>query len=115
MLSVESIREALSIHTPKTRLFVTGPDRASVALALAGDGRDLQLCFIRRMEKKNDPWSGHMAFPGGRASPGDPSARAVAEREAREEVALDLRDSHLIGSLSEIPVRLGGVETSRVL
>jgi 8-oxo-dGTP pyrophosphatase MutT (NUDIX family) len=56
-----------------------------------------------------------MAFPGGRASPGDPSARAVAEREAREEVALDLRDSHLIGSLSEIPVRLGGVETSMVL
>jgi len=30
--------------------------------------------------------SGHMAFPGGRAGPGDPSARAVAERETQEEV-----------------------------
>src|SRR5437867_2895664 len=115
MLSVESIREALSIHAPKTRLFVTGPDRASVALALAGDDRDLQLCFIRRVEKENDPWSGHMAFPGGRASPGDASARAVAEREAREEVALQLQDSHWLGALSDLPVRLGGVDTGMVL
>src|SRR5439155_17871529 len=77
--------------------------------------RDLQLCFIRRVEEENDPWSGHMAFPGGRASPGDSSARAVAEREAREEVALNLQDSHWLGALSDLPVRLGGVDTGMVL
>jgi len=84
-------------------------------MTLAGGETDLQLCFIRRVEKQDDPWSGHMAFPGGRAAPGDLSARGVAERETREEVGLDLRDSHLIGELSELPVRLGGVETSMVL
>jgi 8-oxo-dGTP pyrophosphatase MutT (NUDIX family) len=39
----------------------------------------------------------------------------VAEREAREEVGLELGESQLIGKLSELPVRLGGVPTSMVL
>lgn len=90
-------------------------DHAAVALTLAGIGSSLQLCLIRRVEHPSDPWSGHMALPGGRASAGDLSARAVAEREAREEVGLELADSHWIGALSELPVRLGGVETSMVL
>jgi len=115
MWSAQSIRESLSNHVPNTSLFVPAPDRAAVALALAGEDGNLQLCFIRRVEKKNDPWSGHMAFPGGRASPADASAKAVAEREAREEVALDLGSAHLIGTLSDLPVRLGGLETSMVL
>jgi 8-oxo-dGTP pyrophosphatase MutT (NUDIX family) len=115
MVSAESIRRALSVHLPTSSQFVPDRDHAAVALVLAGEESDLQLCFIRRVEKENDPWSGHMAFPGGRASPGDASARAVAERETREEVALNLRDSDLIGPLSELPVRLGGVETSMVL
>jgi 8-oxo-dGTP pyrophosphatase MutT (NUDIX family) len=114
-VTAESIRRTLSIHLPTPSLFVPDRDHAAVALVLAGNESDLQLCFIRRVEKTNDPWSGHMAFPGGRASPGDSSPRAVAERETREEVALDLQDSHLMGALSELPVRLGGVETSMVL
>ena len=115
MLSAESIRRALSVHVAKTGQFRPDRDHAAVAMTLAGGETDLQLCFIRRVEKQDDPWSGHMAFPGGRAAPGDLSARGVAERETREEVGLDLRDSHLIGELSELPVRLGGVETSMVL
>src|SRR5262245_16343732 len=115
MWSVDSIREALALHVPNTGRFVADRDHAAVALALAGDPADLQLGFIRRVEKQDDPWSGHMAFPGGRAAPGDDSARAVAERETREEVALDLEGSHWIGALSDLPVRLGGVETSMVL
>jgi 8-oxo-dGTP pyrophosphatase MutT (NUDIX family) len=115
MWSAQSIHEALSMHVPKTTPFVADRDHAAVTLALAGAGGGLQLCFIRRVEKQDDPWSGHMAFPGGRASPGDASARAVAEREAQEEVGLDLRDGRLLGELSELPVRLGGVDTSMVL
>jgi 8-oxo-dGTP pyrophosphatase MutT (NUDIX family) len=115
MLSLENIREALTVHVPNTTEFAADRDHAAVALALSGEGGDLQLCFIRRVEKQDDPWSGHMAFPGGRASPGDTTARAVAEREAQEEVGLELRDSHLIGALSDLPVRLGGVDTSMVL
>jgi 8-oxo-dGTP pyrophosphatase MutT (NUDIX family) len=115
MLSAEFIRAALALHVPKTSLFVADRDHAAVAIALAGGDDDLRLCLIRRVEKKGDPWSGHIALPGGRASAGDSSARAVAEREAREEVGLQLADSHRIGALSELPVRSGGVETSTVL
>jgi 8-oxo-dGTP pyrophosphatase MutT (NUDIX family) len=115
MLSAGSIRAALALHVPKTSLFVADRDHAAVALGLAGEDNDLRLCLIRRVEKADDPWSGHMALPGGRASAGDSSARAVAEREAREEVGLQLDDSHRVGALSELPVRLGGVETSTVL
>src|SRR6266478_305108 len=115
MLSADSIRQALSPHVPKTSRFVADRDHSAVALVLAGDDSDLHLCLIRRVEKVGDPWSGHMALPGGRASPSDGTARDVAERETREEVGLDLRFAGRIGELSELPVRLGGVETSMIL
>lgn len=47
--------------------------------------------FIRRSEHPNDPWSGHMAFPGGRQDPDDVTLEDTAVREAHEEVGLDLR------------------------
>jgi 8-oxo-dGTP pyrophosphatase MutT (NUDIX family) len=49
-----------------------------------------------------------MAFPGGRAEATDPTAQAVAEREAEEEVGLRLGPSQLIAPLTEMPVRAGG-------
>jgi len=115
MLTVQTVRQALAAHVPRTSPFVADRDHAAVVMALTGEGSDLRLCFIRRVEKTGDPWSGHMALPGGRASAGDLSARDVAERETREEVGLDLRAADRIGELSELPVRLGGVETSMIL
>jgi 8-oxo-dGTP pyrophosphatase MutT (NUDIX family) len=115
MWSVDAIRAALARNVPAGTRFHAGPNHAAVAMVLAGDESDLQICFIRRVERPGDPWSGHMAFPGGRACPEDASAQAVAERETREEVGLILRESHRVGTLSELPVRLGGVETSMVL
>jgi 8-oxo-dGTP pyrophosphatase MutT (NUDIX family) len=112
---IATIRAALGSRLQEAAPFQPHPDRAAVALALAGTGDELLLCLIRRVEHPGDPWSGHMALPGGRASAGDLSARAVAEREAREEVSLDLGDAHWIGALSELPVRIAGVETSMAL
>lgn len=79
--------------------------RAAVA-AVFRPGPDL--LFIQRSERAGDPWSGHMAFPGGRQSPGDAHGRATAERESWEEVGLDLaQHGELIGELDELiaPVR----------
>jgi 8-oxo-dGTP pyrophosphatase MutT (NUDIX family) len=66
---------------------------AAVAAVLreAGDGPEVLL--IRRAEQPQDPWSGHMAFPGGREAPSDPNLLATALRETREELALDLERS----------------------
>ena len=80
-------------------------DRAGVAVVFAGDDADLRMCFIRRVAREGDPWSGHMAFPGGRACEGDESTRACAEREAFEEVGLDLSRASFLGALDEVPLR----------
>ncbi|HEY0511842.1 MAG TPA: CoA pyrophosphatase [Thermoanaerobaculia bacterium] len=106
--TLEQIREALSRHQPT--LVAREPDHAeaAVALVLAGSANDLSLCAIRRAEHPLDPWSGHMALPGGRASAADSGPRAVAERETLEEVGLALDECHWIGALSHVLVRLGG-------
>jgi 8-oxo-dGTP pyrophosphatase MutT (NUDIX family) len=112
--TLPSIRAALARHQPQ--LVETAPhqSQAAVALVLAGDP-ELSLCFIRRAEHPHDPWSGHMALPGGRASPEDPHPEAVAERETFEEVGLALGAPHRLGALSHVPVRLGGADTRMIL
>ena len=47
-----------------------------------------------------DPWSGHMAFPGGHMDDSDLDLVGAAVRETEEEIGLDLRESRLVGPLS---------------
>lgn len=65
--------------------------KAAVAAVLregvVSDGAELLL--IRRAENPRDPWSGHMAFPGGRVEKSE-RTRDAALRETREEIGLDL-------------------------
>ena len=77
--------------------------RAAVALALAQAGDGVELLLIQRATRDNDPWSGHIALPGGRRDPGDADAIATAVRETHEEVGVDLRrDAEMIGRLDEL-------------
>lgn len=65
--------------------------RASVALIVRqGAGDTLELLFIQRARRPGDPWSGDMAFPGGRMQADDDSSRETARRETLEETGLDL-------------------------
>lgn len=45
--------------------------------------------MIQRARRAGDPWSGQMAFPGGRQSASDQSILHTACREAEEEVGID--------------------------
>ena len=47
------------------------------------------LLFIRRAIKKGDPWSGQIAFPGGRHENNE-TLQETAERETMEEIGLDI-------------------------
>ncbi len=76
--------------------------RAAVAMVLREGTPGLELLFIRRAQHPNDPWSGQIAFPGGRREPGDTDLRATAVRETREELALDLEAcGRFLGPLDE--------------
>jgi len=74
------------------------PSDAAVAVILRPRGDDADLLFIRRPRRRGDRWSGHVAFPGGLAQPGEDAARTAA-REAREEVSLRL--SEPVGALAD--------------
>ena len=71
---------------------------AAVALIVVDD----TLLMIRRAEKNGDPWSGHMAFPGGRYEPHDQNLRQTAERETWEEVGIKLPSNSFLGPLTPL-------------
>ena len=73
-----------------------GKPEAAVA-AILTDERGPDLLFIHRVAHDRDPWSGHIAFPGGRIEEEDASSRAAAERETREELGMDLSDATYLG------------------
>ena len=80
--------------------------QAAVAAILRApqDGHEAEILLIRRAERAGDPWSGHMAFPGGRREPADPSLYYTALRETMEEVGLDLaQHGRLLARLPDLP------------
>jgi 8-oxo-dGTP pyrophosphatase MutT (NUDIX family) len=102
---LDRLRERLASHRPWTE---PDPDAealrwAAVAVILA-PAPDAVL-LIRRAERVGDPWSGHMALPGGRRDPGDDDLIITAIRETAEEVGLILSRDHLLGSLDDVVPR----------
>lgn len=99
MLKIDEIRLALSRLNHDWDVYDAHPSQAAVAMILNEGARGLEVCFIRRAERVGDPWSGQVAFPGGRASAADPDAFAVAERETWEEIGMTLKPEHRVGAL----------------
>jgi 8-oxo-dGTP pyrophosphatase MutT (NUDIX family) len=98
---LEEIRSALGAHEPRI-LSAAGKSQASVAMVLRGASRDTEVLLIERARREGDPWSGHMAFPGGRLEASDPHSRGAAERETLEEVGLALSRANQLGRLDDL-------------
>lgn len=101
-LSIAGVREALRKTSPAPPSEPQGPFAAAVATILRDGPSGLEVLFIRRAEREGDPWSGHMAFPGGRREPHDLDLLATAIRETIEEIGVDLREhAELVGVLED--------------
>lgn len=68
-----------------------GRTQAAVSLVLRATP-ELEVLLIRRAEAEADPWSGHMALPGGRRDLRDESLLQTAMRETLEETGVRLRE-----------------------
>lgn len=109
-VTVDDISRLIASHEGSP-LPPTASVRAAVAMILRTTGNGLELLFIERAQHAGDPWSGNLGFPGGKVEQTDTDPRRTAEREAREEVSLDLSAARHIGFLAEIagahlPVRV---------
>ncbi|HEX2094888.1 MAG TPA: CoA pyrophosphatase [Longimicrobiaceae bacterium] len=104
---LELLRDRLAAR-PARRASDPEAARAAVALVLRPAPEDIELLLIKRAVRVGDPWSGHMALPGGRSEPGDADASATAVRETREEVGIDVTVwGPPLGSLSDVAPRSG--------
>jgi 8-oxo-dGTP pyrophosphatase MutT (NUDIX family) len=104
---LEEARHSLRAYDP-TLIGSAGRERAAVGILLCDRADDFEVLFIERAERAGDPWSGHMAFPGGRVDACDADPSAAAEREVLEEVGVSLVGAQRLGRLDDVPGRHGG-------
>ncbi len=99
VFTLDQISDALSGYEPQAVTPKSSTRQAAVAIILRETSAEPEMLCIQRAEKDGDPWSGHMAFPGGHRDPEDASLEAAARRETMEEIALDLGNSTFLGAL----------------
>jgi len=121
MPTIDEIREALGRRSPiledDRAEDGSRKKRAAVAMILRPARGDVgaEVLFIERARFAGDPWSGHMAFPGGRVEAADDDPRAAAERETLEEVSVSLAGAEVLGQLDDLRGRHAGREIPMVI
>ena len=108
------LADLLISYKAKKKLSRYWSKRSAVAIVLDKHASaDASILMIKRAEHKGDPWSGHMAFPGGRCEAFDKNGLATAKREMHEEVGFDIDDAEHKPLKGEWLGRLSDVSTSR--
>lgn len=101
----DDLRAALQGRSAVIAERYEGAREAAVAL-LVRPHEELELLLIKRAENEGDPWSGHVALPGGRRDPSDVDLLHTAIRETAEEVGISAsRDLEFINALDEVSPR----------
>lgn len=81
--------------------------KAAVSLILRHEDNP-EILFIHRTERVGDPWSGHIAFPGGGHEAGDEDLKQTSMRETFEEVGIDLNQGEYLGRLARLQLKKVG-------
>jgi 8-oxo-dGTP pyrophosphatase MutT (NUDIX family) len=86
---------------------------AAVATILRASPSGPEVLFIERAIREGDPWSGDVAFPGGKKEAFDDSLQATAIRETREEIGLTLAPSSFVARLEDVFGRSNGYRVAQ--
>jgi len=79
---------------------------AAVAVLLRQEKEDFSVFFVKRVENRADPWSGQMAFPGGKRDEKDMNLKETVVRETLEETGINLLDRcRFLGVLTAVRSR----------
>jgi 8-oxo-dGTP pyrophosphatase MutT (NUDIX family) len=112
MIDLDTLRERLALPADTAARGSGGEGRspvreAAVSVVLRPAVTTPEVLLIKRATTPGDPWSGHMAFPGGKREAADPHLLATAIRETFEETGLKLPDAppDWIGRLGEVSPR----------
>ncbi|MGE0823431.1 MAG: CoA pyrophosphatase [Candidatus Binatia bacterium] len=109
MKSFEVLRAALANHATHDGPLASATRQASVCVLVAEVEPIPHICFIRRAKWATDPWSEHIAFPGGSRS-GDETPLQTLRREVQEEVGVDIGADAELVQLPQLRIRLAGRE-----
>jgi 8-oxo-dGTP pyrophosphatase MutT (NUDIX family) len=75
---------------------------AAVAIIFRENEGEPELLLVKRAEVPGDPWSGDMAFPGGKRGPQDRDIKDTVTREVKEETGIDLGSDCYLGSMDSV-------------
>ena len=104
LITLAAVRRALAGYQPQP-VAAAGARPAAVSLVLVDGPAGAEILLIKRAERAGDPWSGQIAFPGGRQDPEDRDLLATAVREAREETGVELAAAERLGVLDDLVPR----------
>ena len=92
----------LARRTPQQSTELARPQAAVAVILTEHPDR---LLLIRRAEREGDPWSGHVALPGGRRQAGDADLLGTAIRETAEETGVRLERTWCRAQLDDLVPR----------
>lgn len=106
MISCELIEQQAHRFIASKKWYRALSQRAAVAM-IVHEHPQLGPAFlmIQRAEREGDPWSGQMAFPGGKHDTDDLHITHTAVREIQEELGIAPDSLHRFGRLSDILAR----------